>query len=143
MLNLISFSDNVSLRYWDQYIPYRSLLIRWFLPLNRLKSSLSGKQNLNNQSCSRISVEQLLHNVFFQEFRIWRSLKSFYLFWEFLFLFGKINFSNQFALVLLCMTEKAVFIFRNGPVMTIEINRPNKRNAVDRETATQLANAFR
>lgn len=40
------------------------------------------------------------------------------------------------------MTDK-VLIERNGPVTTVIINRPDVRNAVDNETAEDLAAAFR
>jgi len=36
-----------------------------------------------------------------------------------------------------------VLVERNGPVTTVIINRPEVRNAVDRQTAQQLADAFR
>jgi enoyl-CoA hydratase len=36
-----------------------------------------------------------------------------------------------------------VLVEKNGPVMTVIINRPDVRNAVDRETAEALADAFR
>ncbi len=38
---------------------------------------------------------------------------------------------------------KNVLVERNGPVTTIMINRPEVRNAVDRQTAQELADAFR
>src|SRR5256885_5366064 len=37
----------------------------------------------------------------------------------------------------------AVRVERAGPVTTIVLDRPEARNAVDRETAAQLADAFR
>lgn len=37
----------------------------------------------------------------------------------------------------------SVLIETEGPVLIITINRPERRNAVDRETAVQLADAFR
>ncbi len=37
----------------------------------------------------------------------------------------------------------AVFVEKDGPLMTIILSRPEKRNAVDRETAAELAGAFR
>lgn len=38
---------------------------------------------------------------------------------------------------------RSVVVERDGPVMIITINRPDRRNAVDRETASGLFNAFR
>ena len=40
------------------------------------------------------------------------------------------------------MTKPLVTVDRSGPVVTITINRPEKRNAVDRPTATALREAF-
>ncbi len=40
-------------------------------------------------------------------------------------------------------TSERVIIDRDGPVTTVIINRPAVRNAVDNETAEQLADAFR
>src|ERR1044071_3143874 len=37
----------------------------------------------------------------------------------------------------------SVSIEKNGPVTTVILSRPEVRNAVDRETATALADAFR
>lgn len=37
----------------------------------------------------------------------------------------------------------AVIVEKNGPVTTVILSRPETRNAVDRETAEELANAFR
>lgn len=37
----------------------------------------------------------------------------------------------------------AVIVEKNGPVTTVILSRPKTRNAVDRETAEELANAFR
>ncbi len=37
----------------------------------------------------------------------------------------------------------SVTVERNGPVTTVVLNRPDRRNAVDRGTAEQLAHAFR
>jgi enoyl-CoA hydratase len=37
----------------------------------------------------------------------------------------------------------SVLVERNGPVTTVTISRPDVRNAVDRETAQRLADAFR
>lgn len=37
----------------------------------------------------------------------------------------------------------AVIVEKNGPVATVILSRPETRNAVDRETAEELANAFR
>jgi enoyl-CoA hydratase len=39
--------------------------------------------------------------------------------------------------------EKPVHVHRNGPVTTVTIDRPGRRNAVDWPTATALADAFR
>jgi len=41
------------------------------------------------------------------------------------------------------MTEQAVRVERSGPVTTVFLNRPARRNAVDGPTAAQLAAAFR
>ncbi|RMI35337.1 crotonase/enoyl-CoA hydratase family protein [Nocardia stercoris] len=41
------------------------------------------------------------------------------------------------------MTTDTVLVERHGPVTTIGINRPDARNAVDRDTAEALAAAFR
>ncbi|GCE37474.1 Enoyl-CoA hydratase [Rhodococcus wratislaviensis] len=41
------------------------------------------------------------------------------------------------------MTSDVVLVRKNGPVMTISLNRPEVRNAVDRPTAEALADAFR
>ena len=41
------------------------------------------------------------------------------------------------------MTDEAVRVARSGPVTTVFLHRPARRNAVDRPTATQLAAAFR
>ena len=38
---------------------------------------------------------------------------------------------------------KEVLVDTNGKICTITINRPEVKNAVDRNTATQLAEAFR
>lgn len=38
--------------------------------------------------------------------------------------------------------EQPVLIERNGPVIVISINRPDRRNAVDGATARQLYDAF-
>src|SRR5215471_9841187 len=37
----------------------------------------------------------------------------------------------------------SVHVARNGPVWTVVLDRPEVRNAVDRATATALADAFR
>jgi len=37
----------------------------------------------------------------------------------------------------------AVYVEKEGPVTTVVLNRPEVRNAVDRETAAELADAFR
>ena len=39
--------------------------------------------------------------------------------------------------------SQAVTVERQGPVTTVILNRPSVRNAVDRETASELADAFR
>jgi enoyl-CoA hydratase len=39
--------------------------------------------------------------------------------------------------------SQAVTVEREGPVTTVILNRPSVRNAVDRETASELADAFR
>ncbi|WP_214401320.1 crotonase/enoyl-CoA hydratase family protein [Pseudonocardia lacus] len=41
------------------------------------------------------------------------------------------------------MAENAVLVERRGPVVLVGLNRPEKRNAVDRDTAERLADAFR
>jgi enoyl-CoA hydratase/carnithine racemase len=41
------------------------------------------------------------------------------------------------------MTESTVLVERRGPVTVVGINRPDRRNAVDRDTAQRLADAFR
>ncbi len=41
------------------------------------------------------------------------------------------------------MEARRVLTEKNGPVWTIIINRPDVRNAVDRPTAGELADAFR
>ena len=41
------------------------------------------------------------------------------------------------------MTDKAVRVERSGPVTTVFLNRPARRNAVDGPTAAGLAAAFR
>jgi enoyl-CoA hydratase len=41
------------------------------------------------------------------------------------------------------MTDQAVRIERSGPVSTVFLHRPTRRNAVDGPTAAQLAEAFR
>jgi enoyl-CoA hydratase len=41
------------------------------------------------------------------------------------------------------LVDKAVLVDHRGPVTTIGINRPERRNAVDRATAEALADAFR
>src|SRR3981081_2219681 len=40
-------------------------------------------------------------------------------------------------------TEQAVRVERSGPVSTVVLHRPARRNAIDRPTATALADAFR
>jgi enoyl-CoA hydratase len=40
------------------------------------------------------------------------------------------------------LTANKVLVAKAGPITTISINRPEVRNAVDRETAEQLADAF-
>lgn len=40
------------------------------------------------------------------------------------------------------MSDKPILVETDGPVCTIILNRPEKRNAVDRDTAAQLRNAF-
>jgi len=37
----------------------------------------------------------------------------------------------------------SINVRHDGPVTIVEINRPDKRNAVDRKTAEELAQAFR
>ena len=37
----------------------------------------------------------------------------------------------------------SINVHHDGPVTIVEINRPEKRNAVDRNTAEELAKAFR
>jgi len=37
----------------------------------------------------------------------------------------------------------AVYVEKDGPVTTVILSRPEVRNAVDRETAAKLADAFR
>jgi enoyl-CoA hydratase/carnithine racemase len=37
----------------------------------------------------------------------------------------------------------AVYIEKDGPMTTVILSRPDVRNAVDRETAAELADAFR
>ena len=37
----------------------------------------------------------------------------------------------------------AIRVERNGPVTTVILDRPMSRNAVDRDTASELADAFR
>ena len=41
------------------------------------------------------------------------------------------------------MTDQAVRVVRSGPVTTVFLHRPARRNAVDGPTAAQLAAAFR
>ena len=41
------------------------------------------------------------------------------------------------------MTEQAVRVERSGPVTTVYLHRPARRNAVDGPTAVALAAAFR
>jgi enoyl-CoA hydratase len=41
------------------------------------------------------------------------------------------------------MTDQAVRVERSGPVSTVFLHRPDRRNAVDGPTAAQLAAAFR
>ena len=41
------------------------------------------------------------------------------------------------------MTEQAVRVERSGPVSTVVLHRPARRNAVDGPTAAELAAAFR
>ncbi|MFF5985873.1 crotonase/enoyl-CoA hydratase family protein [Prauserella flavalba] len=41
------------------------------------------------------------------------------------------------------MSESSVVVAHDGPVTTIGLNRPERRNAVDRTTAEALADAFR
>jgi enoyl-CoA hydratase len=41
------------------------------------------------------------------------------------------------------MTANTVLVDHRGPVTIISLNRPEKRNAVDRDTAQRLADAFR
>ena len=41
------------------------------------------------------------------------------------------------------MTDQAVWVERSGPVSTVFLHRPARRNAVDGPTAAQLAGAFR
>src|SRR5271155_5117637 len=41
------------------------------------------------------------------------------------------------------MTDQAVRVERSGPVSTVFLHRPARRNAVDGPTAAQLAEAFR
>src|SRR6201981_1445978 len=41
------------------------------------------------------------------------------------------------------MTDQAVRVERSGPVSTVMLHRPERRNAVDGPTAVELAAAFR
>ena len=41
------------------------------------------------------------------------------------------------------MTDQAVRVVRSGPVTTVSLHRPARRNAVDGPTAAELAAAFR
>jgi enoyl-CoA hydratase len=42
-----------------------------------------------------------------------------------------------------CEGTTPISVVRNGPVMTVLMDRPEARNAVDHPTAEALANAFR
>lgn len=39
--------------------------------------------------------------------------------------------------------DRKVLIHRDGPVTTVVLNRPSKRNAVDNDSAALLVSAFR